>query len=214
MPKVVGASCNAEAEIRWNFIFNHAGHQDVAAAARNRQVEAGDLHTWSNRFSLIYFVTKVSIGPAVIDAEISNGRKSSAQRNTCVETTGVERVLVAVFQIYSQIHNRFRLLHHMGMHVDESRQAGTIRQIERRDTVHFPDVRRKKFDAAVFDKNECRPGRLVTVPVNQRSAMNEQRTCVRRIGRLRDKFRQFSRLCASGQHPQGYESGDAKLKSH
>lgn len=80
----------------------------------------------------------------------------------------------------------------MRMHVDEARQAGSVRQVERRDADSCPDVRCKQLDAPVFDENIRRSYRRVADTVYQCTAVNKQRAGVRNIGRCRDQFWQLN----------------------
>ena len=129
-PELIGPTRDASVKDGRDLLRRNIGDTQIAAAIGNRQIEAADLQVRTRHLACIDRIAQIAIRPRVIDADITNARESCEQCGP--RLLGRERLLffLRTPQVHGHIVGVGRHLGDVIVHLDQSRQACVIAQIE------------------------------------------------------------------------------------
>ncbi len=185
--ELLGSARNAHVKACRNIRIRNTGKVQVAAAVRDREVEAHDLHARPRDLAAIDVITQVAIGPGLVVADIAHRGETRLERRLGLLTRHPGDLVLRAAEIDGHVRQVLRCFGDVDVHVDQAGQARVPRQVQpgqipwMAGSAVTETMRPPRID---YRDVVCR---LVRKAVDQRCAVNGDRAGVGRERRTSER---------------------------
>ena len=127
LPELLGPARHAHAHLRRNFRFGMAGDDEVAAAGRDRQVIARNLHARPHGVALVDRVAQVAIDPGDVRADVARAGEPGQQGRARAFPRDGALLRLRALVVDAEVGRLVPAVRQVRVHVDQAGQAGVLR---------------------------------------------------------------------------------------